>query len=117
MDGGDDLPIRDSIGAKSMSLQKTLLLLLMLAMVGGAFALPEEQRFDRSGPVRSISSAEQDAQWRLEGERRYRANCGRCHQAPHKFPPRAMAMAIRHMRVRAMLTDEDMKYVLYYMTH
>jgi len=28
-----------------------------------------------------------------------------------------MATAVRHMRVRGMLTDEDMKYVLYYMTH
>ena len=117
MDGRDDLPICDSIGAKSMNLQKNLLLLFLLAIVGGALALPQEKRFDRSGSVRSISSAEQDSEWRLEGERRYRANCGRCHQAPHKFPPRAMAMAIRHMRVRAMLTDDDMKYLLYYMTH
>jgi hypothetical protein len=55
--------------------------------------------------------------WMVEGEKRYRANCGRCHQAPHKFPPRAMATAIRHMRVRAMLTEDDVKYVTYYMTH
>jgi purine nucleoside phosphorylase len=55
--------------------------------------------------------------WMMEGEKRYRENCGRCHQPPHKFPPRAMAMAVRHMRVRAMLTEDDMKYVLYYMTH
>ena len=64
-----------------------------------------------------VSSSESDAQWMVEGEKRYRANCGRCHQPPHKFPPRAMAMVVRHMRVRAMLTDDDMKYVLYYMTH
>jgi len=100
-----------------MNLQKNLLLLFLLGIVGGAFALPEEKGLDRSGSVASISSADQDSQWRLEGERRYRANCGRCHQAPHKFPARAMAMAIRHMRVRAMLTDDDIKYVLYYMTH
>ena len=53
---------------------------------------------------------------RLEGEKRFRANCGRCHMAPHKFPPRVMAAAIRHMRVRAMLTDEDMRVILHYMT-
>jgi cytochrome c5 len=75
---------------------------------------------ERSKPAPSnsaMSSAELDEQWMVEGEKRYRANCGRCHQPPHKFPPRAMAMAIRHMRVRAMLTEDDMKYVLYYMTH
>ena len=53
---------------------------------------------------------------RLEGEKRFRTNCGRCHQPPHKFPPRVMATAIRHMRVRAMITDEDMKFILRYMT-
>jgi len=53
---------------------------------------------------------------RLEGEKRFRANCGRCHAAPHKFPPRMMATIVRHMRVRATITDEDMRLVLYYMT-
>jgi len=53
---------------------------------------------------------------RLEGEKRFRTNCGRCHQPPHKFPPRVMASAIRHMRVRAMITDEDMRLILRYMT-
>jgi mono/diheme cytochrome c family protein len=53
---------------------------------------------------------------RLEGEKRFRTNCGRCHMPPHKFPPRTMAMIVRHMRVRAMLTDEDMKLILFYMT-
>ncbi len=53
---------------------------------------------------------------RSEGEKRFRTNCGRCHQAPHKFPPRIMATVIRHMRVRAMITDEDMRLILRYMT-
>lgn len=53
---------------------------------------------------------------RLEGEKRFRANCGRCHAAPQKFPPRMMATIIRHMRVRATITDEDMRLVLFYMT-
>jgi mono/diheme cytochrome c family protein len=53
---------------------------------------------------------------RIEGEKRFHTNCGRCHMAPHKFPPRVMATAIRHMRVRAMLTDEDMRLILHYMT-
>jgi mono/diheme cytochrome c family protein len=57
-----------------------------------------------------------DRALRVEGEKRFRANCGRCHQAPHKFPPRVMATAIRHMRVRAMITDEDMRLILRYMT-
>jgi hypothetical protein len=53
---------------------------------------------------------------RLEGEKRFRANCGRCHSAPQKFPPRMMATIVRHMRVRATITDKDARLVLYYMT-
>jgi len=64
--------------------------------------------------VRSVGQ-EHDSM-RLEGEQRFRTNCGRCHQAPHKFPPRMMGTIVRHMRVRAMLTDEDMKSILAYMT-
>lgn len=65
-------------------------------------------------PDRDAATDERVA--RLEGEKRFRTNCGRCHMAPHKFPPRVMAAAIRHMRVRAMITDEDMRLILRYMT-
>jgi len=67
-------------------------------------------------PQSSRGVSSQERMSRLEGEKRFRANCGRCHQPPHKFPPRIMAAAIRHMRVRAMLTDEDMRLILKYMT-
>jgi mono/diheme cytochrome c family protein len=53
---------------------------------------------------------------RVQGEQRFRANCGRCHAAPQKFPPRMMATVLRHMRVRATITDQDMRLVLFYMS-
>ncbi len=53
---------------------------------------------------------------RLEGEKRFRANCGRCHNAPSKFSPRMTATIIRHMRVRATITDQDTRLILGYMT-
>jgi cytochrome c5 len=64
--------------------------------------------------VRTIAQEKEIA--RVEGEQRYRTNCGRCHQAPHKFAQRMMGTIVRHMRVRAMLTDDDMKFILAYMT-
>lgn len=66
--------------------------------------------------AKTAPDAAEERALRLEGEKRFRTNCGRCHQAPHKFPPRVMAAAIRHMRVRAMITDEDMRVILRYMT-
>jgi mono/diheme cytochrome c family protein len=65
----------------------------------------------------TISPIDLNQQWMIEGEKRFRSNCGRCHQPPHRFSPRTMAMAVRQMRVRAMLTEDDMKYILYYVTH
>jgi cytochrome c5 len=53
---------------------------------------------------------------RIEGEKRYHANCGRCHAAPQKFPPRMTATVLRHMRVRATITEEDRRLILFYMT-
>jgi hypothetical protein len=53
---------------------------------------------------------------RVQGELRYHENCSRCHAAPRKFPPRMMATVLRHMRVRATVTDEDMRLVLFYMS-
>jgi hypothetical protein len=53
---------------------------------------------------------------RIEGEKRFHANCGRCHAAPQKFPPRMMATVLRHMRVRATITAEDQRLILFYMT-
>jgi len=62
------------------------------------------------------STAAQNGAVRVEGEKRFRTNCGRCHMPPHKFPPRMMATIVRHMRMRALITDEDMRYILAYMT-
>ncbi|MBZ5686551.1 MAG: hypothetical protein LAP86_16090 [Acidobacteriia bacterium] len=53
---------------------------------------------------------------RIEGEKRFHANCGRCHAAPQKFPPRMMGTVLRHMRVRATITEEDRRLILFYMT-
>ena len=64
--------------------------------------------------VRTVAEEKELA--RVEGEQRFRTNCGRCHQVPHKFPARMMGTIVRHMRVRAMLTEEDMKLILAYMT-
>ena len=62
------------------------------------------------------NSGAQDDPMRLEGEKRFHSNCGRCHTAPPKFAPRMMATIVRHMRVRATITDEDMRFILHYMT-
>jgi mono/diheme cytochrome c family protein len=89
-----------------------LWLFILMFTLGMAAASP---RTDTSTEPVVRNSAEAESM-RLEGEKRFRANCGRCHAAPQKFPPRMMATIVRHMRVRATITDEDMRLVLLYMT-
>ena len=101
-------------------LKKTpvVLLFCVLALVTCAFAGALASRNDASKdsaavPVVHVTDADS---MRVLGEQRYHANCGRCHAAPQKFPPRMMKTVLRHMRVRATITDEDMRLVLFYMT-
>jgi hypothetical protein len=90
------------------------ILLLIAAMAFGSLVYAASKPGDPNMPVARDANVAENM--RVEGEHRFRSNCSRCHAAPHKFPPRMMATIVRHMRVRATITDEDMRYILYYMT-
>jgi mono/diheme cytochrome c family protein len=96
---------------------KVPILAAVLALVSLVYAADPPRKSETANAAVPVahSSAEADAM-RIQGEQRFRANCGRCHAAPQKFPPRMMATIVRHMRVRATITDEDMRLVLFYMT-
>jgi mono/diheme cytochrome c family protein len=107
----------------------TVLLLGTLSLSAGSASAQQGAKLAANAPesapsanvahanaVPSSAASQEDARWRLEGEKRFATNCGRCHQAPHKYPPRVMATVIRHMRVRATITDDDMRYILRYIT-
>ncbi len=79
-------------------------------------AKPSTSSAQSASATAGQATVHEDASERLEGERKFKANCGRCHMAPQKFPPRMMATIVRHMRVRATLTDEDTRVILRYMT-
>jgi cytochrome c5 len=63
-----------------------------------------------------VAVVRRDAVARAQGEKRFRANCERCHAEPQKFPPRMMTTIVRHMRVRAYITQEDAQLILNYMS-
>jgi cytochrome c5 len=42
-----------------------------------------------------------------EGQRVFEQNCSRCHTAPTGFPPSISGTIVRHMRVRAGLSQHD----------
>ena len=96
-----------------MSFRTAVLTAFMALAVVRGFA---DSRKKESVSTPAVSSRADDDLMRIEGERRFHANCGRCHAAPQKFPPRVMAAVVRHMRVRATITDEDMHYILHFLT-
>jgi len=94
----------------------TLLLAAAIFLGLAANARSASKDAAKESAASATAASAQDETMRLEGEKRFRSNCGRCHTAPAKFPPRMMATIVRHMRVRATITDQDMRLILRYMT-
>ena len=92
------------------------LMTMTMFLALSAAARTEDAKKDAAAPAVSASHNAQDDASRFEGEKRFHSNCGRCHMAPPKFPPRMMSTIVRHMRVRANITDEDRRLILRYMT-
>jgi len=82
----------------------------------GTGAATKTSKGNANSASAAAAGSAQDENLHLEGEKRFRSNCARCHAAPPRFAPRMMSTIVRHMRVRATITDEDMRLILRYMT-
>lgn len=49
------------------------------------------------------------------GEQKFQQNCSRCHNAPQSISPRITGTIVKHMRVRASLSEEDAREILRYL--
>jgi cytochrome c5 len=90
---------------------------VLLACVAGALALlplcaqPLEHKASSQAPPAQSKPASSPAE-PSPGERAFKQNCSRCHDAPQSFSPRISGTVIRHMRVRASLSEQDEKAIL-----
>jgi cytochrome c5 len=92
--------------------------LALTATAGTGGGSDKDKDRDKDAPAAAAAAAShatQDDTARLEGEKRFHSNCGRCHAAPPKFSPRMAATIVRHMRVRATITGEDMRLITRYL--
>jgi len=64
---------------------------------------------DKKPAVAQASPQQED-----DGERIFQQNCSRCHNAPEGFSPRISGTIVRHMRVRASLSQHDAEEVLHF---
>jgi cytochrome c5 len=78
-----------------------------------ALALPVAQA-DKSAkkPAAATHGSAQTAQLTDEGDRIFQQNCSRCHTAPEGFSSRISGTIMRHMRVRASLSQHDAEELL-----
>lgn len=88
----------------------TLLLGSLGAQTQPAGSIKRGQQPGQNAATSSVSSPAQDP-----GERKFQANCSRCHTAPEQLSPRIVGTVARHMRVRASLSAEDERDILRYL--
>ena len=58
--------------------------------------------------------AQASAQHEDDGQRIFEQNCSRCHNAPEGFSPGISGTIVRHMRVRASLSEHDEEELLHF---
>ena len=89
-----------------------------LMIVAGFFALSfctlvaAQEKQGKSQPASPKNSQTAAASESAQGEKLFRTNCGRCHNPPESLSPREVRAVVRHMRVRAVLTDEQERLIV-----
>jgi cytochrome c5 len=86
-------------------------LIFALACALRLFAVPQAAHAGQQAP-KPTAKKKVSAQ---EGERKFQENCGRCHNPPDSLSPREVKAVLQHMRVRAMLSQEDEQLILKYL--
>jgi cytochrome c5 len=88
-----------------------LLLLVATFAIGGAVAVSQTENTPQPPRTKSttkiVHATNQD-----HGQRVFEQNCARCHNAPEGFSPSISGTVARHMRVRAGLSEADVKALL-----
>jgi cytochrome c5 len=87
-------------------------MIVFSAFCASSVATPQNSASIHKTNAGARSSAQEESK---EGERRFQANCGRCHNAPESISPREVKAVLQHMRVRAMLSAEDEQLILKYL--
>lgn len=89
--------------------------LILGAVVTPVFAFhaqPPDASQPAAQPAKKQASAKHPKQPEDEGQRVFEQNCARCHSAPEGFSTRISGTIVRHMRVRANLSQHDEQLLL-----
>ena len=90
-----------------MTLKGSILILLTILMLLAAVSVTAQ---------RKGAAAKRGRRPALEAQRAYENKCMSCHRETRKYPEGKQAAALRHMRVRADLTEKETQAILRYLT-
>ena len=96
-----------------MSLKRFLSAVLMVASVS-AIVLTSQQDIAQVKPSARKGGASHLAAQQDEGQRIFEQHCSRCHNAPDGFSPHISGTVVRHMRVRASLSQHEEEELLHF---
>src|ERR1700691_2755932 len=92
--------------------------LILTAMVAAVWAVAPAASPQSTKPPKTQTAApvqQQKPQPQEAGERIFNQNCSRCHATPEGFSSRISGTIVRHMRVRASLSQHDEQELLHYL--
>jgi cytochrome c5 len=107
---------RATSAGPTLSSRQTLALIVLalaaLAGLAGRAQSPAQAALAPSSAKRSADAVRPAATAADPGERKFQANCSRCHSAPEQLNPRIAGTVLMHMRVRASLSAKDAADIL-----
>jgi cytochrome c2 len=103
-----------------MQKHRTVLRIALIAGLGILPTLPtifaqQSQQQDSKPAAQHPEKTQAPTADASEGEKKFKQNCSRCHEAPQSFSPRISGSIVRHMRVRASLSEKDAREILLFL--
>ncbi len=95
-----------------MSMRHLQLAVLTLASISTMTLIAQQSGTPVKPVTKKAGASTQTAQPQDEGGRIFQQQCSRCHTAPDGFSPRISGTVVRHMRVRASLSQHDEQELL-----
>lgn len=109
--------ISDLEGQMRMPAQSLRFRIILAVALGLLTTLPavsarQEASKDKNSAATHNGAAKNSSSEQSDGEKKFKQNCSRCHEAPQGFSPSISGTVLRHMRVRASLSKQDEQDVL-----
>jgi mono/diheme cytochrome c family protein len=108
------LPLPNLEGKTAMRSRQFLSGVLLLASVS-ALAVAAQNTAPVTVPPRKSAFQKRAGEPQTDGERVFKQNCFRCHTEPEGFSPRISGTIVRHLRVRASLSQREEEQLLQFL--